>query len=46
MSGDKKDDSKKSLDELWTEVRKNSSDFTAWTALLAHVEQNVLLVGK
>ncbi|OQR78121.1 pre-mRNA-processing factor 39-like [Tropilaelaps mercedesae] len=45
MSGDKRDDSKKSLDELWTAVRKNSSDFNAWTALLGHVEQNVLLVG-
>lgn len=46
MSTEKKDDSKKSLEELWTTVRKNSSDFNAWTALLGHVEQNVLLVGE
>ena len=31
---------------MWADVKKNSSDFNAWTSLLTHVEQNVLLIGE
>ena len=45
MTTEKKEE-KKSFEEMWADVKKNSSDFNAWTSLLTHVEQNVLLIGE